>query len=73
MNADSTKLMKWIENVEKGTKILNTGKVMKWNSNKATYLKDLSDVGVKIIPSHFVIEGVEKPNLVELLQHKGWS
>lgn len=54
----------WCENV--GTRLINTPAIVSWNSDKF-YLRDLSEAGVRIIPTMWDVDTVEA-----LGTHQSW-
>ena len=58
--------LQFAKNIETKTKLFNSSKVMKWNTNK-TYLSILENKGVPIIPTKFAI------NLDEALPAIRWA
>ncbi len=58
----------WVKSVEKLTKVLNTSDILIWNSHKK-YLQELSQAGVPVVPTHWV---VEKENCIGLMKQITW-
>jgi glutathione synthase/RimK-type ligase-like ATP-grasp enzyme len=58
----------WVKSVEKLTKVLNASDILAWNSHKK-YLQELSNVGVPVVPTHWVME---KQNCMGLMKQITW-
>lgn len=63
--------LSWIEHVSKVTSLFNSAELIKWNSKK-TYLKELSEGGLPIIPTRFVTHK-ERPTLAEIVREHNWE
>jgi hypothetical protein len=61
----------WIERVEGQTEILNPPDMIRWNAEK-TYLRDLSDQGVPIVPTQWFEPGGAY-DLRQVIQAAGWG
>lgn len=59
----------WAAEVGRRTRLLNPPQVIAWNTRK-TYLRDLEDRGVAIVPTAFVTRGL---SLGDLCAERGWS
>ena len=62
---------KWLNEVSKQTKLLNSEAIIRWNIDKH-YLLDLQDKGVHIAETHYIEKG-EKSTLQELHNELGWT
>ena len=62
---------KWLNEVSKQTKLLNSESLIRWNIDKH-YLLDLKDKGVRIAETHFIEKG-EKTTLIELHKKLNWE
>ena len=61
----------WLETIESvGTPVWNPPPVLRWNMEK-TYLRDLEEAGVPIVPTEWLEKGA-KPDLGGLLAERGW-
>jgi glutathione synthase/RimK-type ligase-like ATP-grasp enzyme len=60
----------WTRQVEAAMPLWNDAETIAWNSNK-TYLRQLEESGVPIVPTVWVERG-ERPALGEVLMEKGW-
>jgi glutathione synthase/RimK-type ligase-like ATP-grasp enzyme len=64
--------MSWLGRIEsEGVAIWNPPNLIRWNSHK-TYLLELAERGIPIIPTHILQPGTPV-NLAELLAEKGWG
>jgi glutathione synthase/RimK-type ligase-like ATP-grasp enzyme len=62
----------WIGTLEKiGAPVWNPPQVLRWNMEK-TYLRDLEEAGVPIVPTEWLEKGA-KPDLGGLLAERGWA
>ncbi|MGN6254231.1 MAG: ATP-grasp domain-containing protein [Solirubrobacterales bacterium] len=61
----------WARRVEAAIPLWNDAQTIAWNSNK-TYLRELAEGGVRIVPTLWVEQG-ERPVLDELLVERGWD
>lgn len=62
----------WIDGVERaGVRLCNPAQVLRWNAEK-TYLRDLEERGVDIVPTHWIDSGTPAP-LTEILEQRGWD
>jgi len=64
------KFLAWTRQVEAAMPLWNDAETIAWNSNK-TYLRQLEESGVPIVPTVWVERG-ERPSLGEVLMEKGW-
>ncbi|MBY0546410.1 MAG: hypothetical protein K2W95_03915 [Candidatus Obscuribacterales bacterium] len=64
--------VQWMCRVNALTNLLNPLDLMVWNCRK-TYLRDLRDKGVSIVPTEFVDKGESPESLVAILERRGWS
>ena len=62
---------KWLNEVSKQTKLLNSEAIIRWNIDKH-YLLDLKDNNVHIAVTHYIEKG-EKSTLQELHNRLGWT
>ena len=61
----------WAERVGRATRLFNSAAVVGWNTHKS-YLRDLEDRGVAIVPTEWLAEG--KPAAIgALVGGRGWS
>jgi glutathione synthase/RimK-type ligase-like ATP-grasp enzyme len=62
----------WLDRLETaGVPIWNPLEVVRWNMDK-TYLRDLQEDGVRIVPSVWLLQGVTV-DLADLMKQKGWD
>lgn len=61
----------WARQVEAAMPLWNGTRMVQWNSNK-TYLRELAEGGVRIVPTVWVERG-ERPDLNEVLAARGWE
>jgi glutathione synthase/RimK-type ligase-like ATP-grasp enzyme len=61
----------WTRQVEAAMPLWNGAATVEWNSNK-TYLRELAEGGVRIVPTVWVERG-ERPDLNEVLAARGWE
>jgi hypothetical protein len=61
----------WVHEVSTQTQLFNPPEVVQWNTHKS-YLRDLEDKGVPIIPTAW-LEAGSRPNLKALLADHGWE
>ena len=61
----------WARRVEAAMPLWNPAEVVEWNSNK-TYLRELSERGVRIVPTVWVERG-QRPDLREVLAARRWE
>ena len=54
--------LSWVEDVEKVTKVLNSSRILRWNSHKK-YLKELSSFGVPTVPTVWVTKNQQCADL----------
>jgi len=60
----------WARRVEAAMPLWNPAAMVAWNSNK-TYLRELAEGGVRIVPTVWIERG-EQPDLSEVLAAQGW-
>ncbi|MGN6815118.1 MAG: ATP-grasp domain-containing protein [Solirubrobacterales bacterium] len=60
----------WTRRVEAVMPLWNEAAMVEWNSSK-TYLRELNEGGVRIVPTVWVKRG-ERPDLSELMPAQGW-
>jgi glutathione synthase/RimK-type ligase-like ATP-grasp enzyme len=66
------RFLAWIDRLEAlGVRLINPAPVLRWNAEK-TYLRDLADAGVSVVPTRWVEPGDTAP-LAEILRETGWS
>lgn len=65
------RFLDWTRRVEAATALRNPAEVIVWNSNK-TYLRELSEQGVRTVPTAWVSRGTEA-DLEQILAEKGWD
>lgn len=63
--------LEWVGQVSVHTSLINPEELIVWNSRK-TYLKDLQEKGIPIVPTVFV-EQNNKKSLREILAQEGWD
>lgn len=61
----------WTRRVETAMPLWNGAETVEWNSNK-TYLRELAEGGVRIVPTVW-IERSDQPDLNEVLAAQGWE
>jgi glutathione synthase/RimK-type ligase-like ATP-grasp enzyme len=65
------KFLRWIAGLEAaGVPVFNSAPLLRWNANK-TYLKDLHDRGISIVPTLWTERGAPA-DLRKQLEHLGW-
>ncbi len=64
--------VEWMNRVDSLSTLMNPFKMMKWNSRK-TYLKDLANKGIPIVPTVFLEPGENRPSVQDILDEFGWS
>lgn len=65
------KFCSWLSELAKVTSVLNPPDLIKWNSKK-TYLRDLMNAGLPVIPTVF-IDANNRRSLAEILSENNWS
>lgn len=65
------RFLEWTRRVEAATVLHNPADLIAWNSNK-TYLRELSEAGVPIVPTLWVEQG-EEIDLRTVLAERGWQ
>jgi glutathione synthase/RimK-type ligase-like ATP-grasp enzyme len=63
--------LSWAEQVSAQTELLNPLPMIKWNSKK-TYLADLHEAGLPVIPTAWIHDS-KGPSLVQILQENQWN
>jgi glutathione synthase/RimK-type ligase-like ATP-grasp enzyme len=61
----------WLNQTKTQTRFINTFDLIYWNIDKH-YLKDLSEKGIRIVPTHFIEIG-NTANLKELIAETNWQ
>lgn len=61
----------WAESVAKATRLLNPPSIIRWNAKK-TYLRELEQRGVDVVPTEFVEKGAQR-SMADLLRDRGWE
>ena len=61
----------WAEQVTHTSILWNPLPIIRWNTHK-TYLRDLEQRGVPVVPTEWLAAG-ERVNLAKLVQRRGWS
>ncbi len=62
----------WLDRLEAtGVPVWNPLEIVRWNMDK-TYLRDLQEAGVRVVPSVWLLQGV-KVDLADLMKQKGWE
>ena len=56
--------LSWVEDVEQVTKVLNSSRILRWNSHKK-YLKELSGFGVPTVPTVWVTKNQQCADLID--------
>jgi glutathione synthase/RimK-type ligase-like ATP-grasp enzyme len=65
------RFLTWIDRLEAlGVALVNPARVLRWNAEK-TYLRDLADAGVSVVPTRWV-ERDDQASLAEILRETGW-
>jgi glutathione synthase/RimK-type ligase-like ATP-grasp enzyme len=59
--------LSWVEDVEKVTKVLNSSRILRWNSHKK-YLKELSSFGVPTVPTVWVTKNQQCADLIDSIE-----
>ncbi len=65
------KFCRWINELAKTNLLLNQAEIVLWNSKK-TYLKELAEAGLPVIPTVF-IEKSTKESLAPILESRNWQ
>lgn len=63
--------LEWSERVDRVSRLLNPARIVRWNTHKS-YLRDLADRGVPVVPTYFAERG-ERADLAEILRARGWE
>lgn len=64
--------LQWFDHLrDKGLPVFNDAELVRWNSDKH-YLKELEELGCKVVPSHFVERGSEC-DLLGILEQNEWE
>ena len=61
----------WLDRASRETVLFNSADLVRWNVDKH-YLRDLSERGVRVVPSHFLERG-EQRSLATVLAETGWE
>lgn len=61
----------WVEDVSRTKRVLNPAPIVAWNARK-TYLTELEQRGVDIVPTEFVLRGSPR-RLEEIVRERGWD
>lgn len=61
----------WLKHIERETRLCNLGSTVRWNMDKH-YLADLTDRGVRVVPSLFLERGSSR-TLSDVLMQTGWD
>lgn len=68
--------VKWIDAVSKSSRLFNPAQMVKWNSRK-TYLRELEDAGLPVIPTVFIGQNESVPSdgsaLLNAMLERNWS
>ena len=59
--------LSWVEDVEKVTRVLNSSRILRWNSHKK-YLKELSSFGVPTVPTVWVTKNQQCSDLIDSIE-----
>ena len=59
--------LSWVEDVEQVTRVLNSSRILRWNSHKK-YLKELSSFGVPTVPTVWVTKNQECADLLNSIE-----
>lgn len=70
-NRKHAEFLVWARRVEAVTPLRNPARTIAWNSDK-TYLRELADGGVRIVPTVWVERGSEA-RLEAILEERGWE
>lgn len=70
-NEKHGEFLAWARQVEAASALCNPADLVAWNSNK-TYLRELAEGGVRIVPTVWVQRGSDA-NLEEVLEGEGWD
>lgn len=63
----------WLDRmVTSGIPLRNPADLVRWNADKASYLRELEDAGVPVVPTERVARG-ETMELASLLARRGWD
>jgi len=71
-NRKYEEFLDWGRQVEAATTLRNPADLIAWNSNK-TYLRDLAQAGVRIVPTVWVERGGSGIALADILAEQGWN
>ena len=61
----------WVERVSVTNRVLNPARIVAWNARK-TYLSELAERGVDIVPTEFVLRGTNR-RLDAIVRERGWD
>ncbi len=59
----------WVTELGARVPLFNSAEILRWNTRK-TYLRDLEEQGVSVVPTAYVTEPTE---LAEILEERGWT
>ena len=59
--------LSWVDDVEKVTRVLNSNRILRWNSHKK-YLKELSSFGVPTVPTVWVTKNQQCADLIDSIE-----
>ena len=59
--------LSWVEDVEKVTRVLNSSRILRWNSHKK-YLKELSSFGVPTVPTLWISKNQQCADLIDSIE-----
>lgn len=64
----------WVAKTARATRVLNPADVIAWNAKK-TYLAELEERGVAIVPTEFVLRGArrDRGGIVDVMNARGWD
>jgi hypothetical protein len=68
---DRQRFLHWVDRIGKETVVWNPPELVRWNSHKS-YLVDLADDGVGVVPTELVRRGDER-TLSSITLRRGWS
>ena len=59
--------LSWVEDVEQVTRVLNSSRILRWNSHKK-YLKELSSFGVPTVPTLWISKNQQCDDLIDSIE-----
>ncbi len=59
--------LSWVEDVEQVTRVLNSSRILRWNSHKK-YLKELSSFGVPTVPTLWISKNQQCADLIDSIE-----